>query len=78
MPLVSKPIAFACRAERLTRAAGSPDWPVVWPSGAAQGVAPDADAGEEMALSESFKVVGSYIFDAPFVYDAGRDVAGFD
>lgn len=52
VPLVSKPAAFACRAEGLARARAGPDRPVVGPSGAAQGVGPDADAGEEVDLGE--------------------------
>lgn len=36
VPLVSKPITFACRAERLARAGTGPDWFIVRPSGEAQ------------------------------------------
>lgn len=50
MPLVSKPSSFTCRAERLAGARACPDLAVVTPAGAPQGVAPDSDAGEEMAL----------------------------
>jgi hypothetical protein len=38
VPLVSKPSSFACRAERLARTGSCPDWLVVRPSGASQGV----------------------------------------
>jgi hypothetical protein len=38
-------------------------------------VAPDADAGEEVALGESSQVVGLDIVNAPLVNFAGRDVA---
>lgn len=31
-----------------------------------------------MALCESIKVAGSYIFDTPFIYHAGRNVASGD
>jgi hypothetical protein len=37
VPLVSKPSAFACRAERLARAAPGPHGAIVWPSGETQG-----------------------------------------
>jgi hypothetical protein len=50
MPLVSKPISFACRAERLARAGAGPYCALVRPAGAAQRVTPYADSGEEMAL----------------------------
>jgi pyridoxal biosynthesis lyase PdxS len=63
MPLVIKPAAFACRAERLAGTRTCPDWTVVGPSGSAQGVGPDADAGKEMALGETGEFVGSDIFD---------------
>ena len=75
VPLVSKPSAFACRAERLARAGTGPDGPVVGPAGAAQGVGPDGDAGKEVALGVSGQIGGCDIFDAPFVYVAGRDMA---
>lgn len=76
VPLVSKPAAFACRAERLAGAASGPDGAIVGPSGATERMAPDADAGEEMALRVPAQLVGSNILDAPFVNVAGRDVAG--
>jgi len=48
-------------AEGLAGAACGPDWPGIRPSGEAQGVAPDPDAGEEVALGESGKVGWSNI-----------------
>jgi hypothetical protein len=44
-------------AERLTGTGAGPDGPVVGPPGKTQSMAPDADAGEEVALAETFKVV---------------------
>jgi hypothetical protein len=38
VPLVIEPAAFACRAERLARAASGPDRAIVRPSGKTQGV----------------------------------------
>lgn len=78
MPLVSKPSAFTCRAERLARAAGGPDGAAVGPASASQGEGPDTDSGEEMALGESAQIVRGDIFNASFVHDARRDVAGVD
>ena len=75
MPLVSKPSAFACRAERLAWAGSGPDGSVVGPAGVAQSVAPDADAGEEMALREASKISGRNILDTPCVNDTGGYVA---
>jgi hypothetical protein len=75
VPLVSKPIAFACRAERLARTGSSPDWAVVGPSGLAEGVSPDADTGKEMALGVVGELVGRDIFDRALVNVARANVA---
>lgn len=77
MPLVSKPAAFACRAERLAGAGTSPDGSVIRPSGATQCVAPDSDAGEKMALFKPGKVIWTNILNTPFINHAGRDMPGF-
>jgi len=53
--------AFAGRAEGLAGTRFGPDWSIVGPSGEAQGVAPDSDPGEEVALGEASEVVGSNI-----------------
>ncbi|EIB3589053.1 hypothetical protein RIX54_002803 [Salmonella enterica] len=50
--------AFPWLAEWLTGAGTCPDGATVRPSGASQGVRPDADPGEKMALCESLKVIG--------------------
>lgn len=76
MPLVSKPISFACRAERLAGTRASPNRAAIGPSGTTQGVGPNADSGEEMTLSVSGKVEGGNIFNIPLVYVARRNVAG--
>jgi hypothetical protein len=44
----------------------------------AQGVGPDADSGEEVALSKSSKFSWCDIFDAPLVNFAVCDVTLFD
>jgi hypothetical protein len=78
VPLVINPSAFACRAERLARTTAGPDRSVVGPSGLAQGVAPDPNACEKVALGVSHKVGWKDIFDASFVNVAGRNVTGSD
>ena len=74
MPLVIKPSALACRAERLARAGRGPDGTVVRPSGPAQREAPDADTGEEMALRIAEQLPRFDIFNTPLVYKTGGDV----
>jgi hypothetical protein len=61
MPLVVERFTFACRAEWLAGAGASPDFAVVFPSGESQGIGPDPDAGEEVALSVSREIVGPNI-----------------
>ena len=75
---ICKSFALSCRAKRLAWATSSPDFPVVAPSGRPEGVGPNTDACEEMALREAAQVAGVNIFDAPFVHDAGRDVPSVD
>jgi hypothetical protein len=53
VPLVIKPAAFACRAERLARTGSCPERFVIGPSGASRGERPDTDPCEEMALREA-------------------------
>ena len=64
---ICKSFALPCCAKRLTWATSSPDFPVVTPAGVAQGVAPDADSCEKVALCEPLEVARSYIFNAPFI-----------
>lgn len=75
VPLVSKPLASACRAERLARTTPCPDGYVVGPSGLSEGVGPDSDAGEEVALSKSMKFVWNDIPYISFINFAVRDMA---
>jgi hypothetical protein len=63
VPLVVKPIALACRAERLAGARSGPDGAIVSPSGRAEGEGPHSDSGEEMALSKSSKLVWGDVTD---------------
>lgn len=76
VPLVNKPSAFACRAERLARAGAGPNRSVIQPSGSAQGVGPDADPGEKMALCVGSKVIGGYVLNRAGVDVARRNVPG--
>ena len=78
VPLVSKPSAFACRAERLARTGTGPNRSIVGDAGQSQGMRPDADAGEEVALREAAQVGGMNVLDAAFIDDAIGDVSGGD
>lgn len=59
--LVVEPLAFARCTERLARAGASPDGSVVRPSGETEGVGPDADPGEEVALGVALEVARSHV-----------------
>jgi len=74
VPLVSKPCAFACRAERLARARSGPNGPLVIPPGLAEGVGPDTDPGKEMALCVGANVIRRHVLYAALVHVAVRDV----
>ena len=78
VPLVIKPSAFACRAERLARTGTSPNRSVIAPSRRSKGMGPDANAGEKMALGKTAQVAWVDIFNTPFVNNSGRNVAGFN
>lgn len=67
VPLVVKPSALACRAERLARAACGPDRAIIWPAGAAEGVGPSSDAGEEVDLIKSSKVGWADVLNISFI-----------
>jgi hypothetical protein len=68
VPLVSKPFAFACRAERLARTGTGPAGTVIGPSSEAESVGPAADPGEEMALGVSDKIDGVHVFDTALIH----------
>jgi len=75
VPLVRSPASSACRAERLAGTRTSPDGPVIWPSGASKGIAPDSYSGESMELRELADVFGRQVSDVAAVNDAWRDQA---
>jgi hypothetical protein len=74
VPLVSKPSAFACAAERLAWTASRPYWPVVGPSCTAEGKAPYSNSGEKVTLGVSRKLIWCHIFNTSFVNNSGRNV----
>ncbi len=59
--LVGKSGSLSGGAEGLTRARAGPDGSVVRPSCETENIGPDADTGEEVALREFAKIVGSNI-----------------
>jgi hypothetical protein len=67
VPLVSKPAAFACRAERLAWARSGPERTIGGDASLSQGKGPSADSGKEVALSKSSKFVWRNVFYAPLV-----------
>ena len=78
-------VPFVCRAftlsratERLTRTGAGPDSGNAFKSGPPQGECPSADAGEEVALVESGKVIRFDFKDAPFVNVPRRNLARRD
>ena len=70
------PFALAGGAEGLAGTRACPNRSVIGPSGEPQGVAPDADSGEEMALGKGAEFCGVDLDDGSLVDDARRDVSG--
>jgi hypothetical protein len=68
VPLVSKPLSFACLAERLAWAGACPNGAVVRPARETEGVGPNTDASKEMTLRKLRQKVRWDILDAPLVY----------
>jgi len=71
VPLVSKPAAFACRAERLAWARAGPA--LTLETGEFERIGPHADAGEEVTSSIADKVIRFHILYAAFVDIARGD-----
>jgi hypothetical protein len=65
--IISGAFLRASGTEGLAGATARPNRSVVGPPGKAQGVAPAAKAGEEMALHVSGKITGANILDTPCV-----------
>ena len=75
VPLVSKPAACACRAERLARAGAGPDRALVRPASQSESGGPSADPREKVALCVTVKVSRNDIANIAFIDDAGGNVA---
>lgn len=75
VPNIGKPNLRACAAERLAGTTPGPHFSVVWPASETERVTPYADAGKEMALFVSFKVIRFHVFNGTPVHVAGRHVA---
>jgi hypothetical protein len=77
-PQVASVIGRLSRAgcgEGLAGARACPNRSVIGPAGESEGNGPSADAGEEMALSVSGKIVRPHVNDASLVNVTWRDVA---
>jgi len=74
--LVVEAALLTGNTERLAGTRAGPDGLIVRPSGKSKGVGPAADAGEEVALSESSKVCRRDVGDASLIDHPIRDVAG--
>jgi hypothetical protein len=61
--------------EGLARTGASPYGSVIWPPGAAEGVAPDSDSGEGVELRCVSNVIRRHLGNAAFIDSAGGDVA---
>jgi hypothetical protein len=70
VPLVIKRSSCACCAERLARTGTGPNRSVIGPSGKAEGAAPDADPGEEMALRVAGELAREDLADVSLIDDA--------
>ncbi len=75
MALVGGSSLAAGDGEGLAGAGSGPDGAIVGPSSKAQGVAPDASSGEEVALPVSHKVAWRNVRDAPLIDIPRRDDA---
>lgn len=78
VPLVSKPSSLACLGERLARTGTGPNRSIIWPACSAQGIGPNTNTGEEVALGVGLEVVGVNIFNAPFINITRCNVARSD
>lgn len=78
VPLVSKPKASACTAERLAGCGPCPHRPVVGPSCKSQGCRPATKACKEVALAIPGEVTGLNVSDVSFIYISWGDEARFN
>jgi hypothetical protein len=75
VPCIGRTCSFAGDAEGLAGTRAGPNRSIVWPSGEAHGMAPSADAGEEMALGVSVEVRCPHVNDAALVNIAVGDMS---
>jgi hypothetical protein len=61
VPVVVEALALSGCTERLAGAGAGPDRSIVGPSGETEGVGPDADACEEVALGVTVEVRSSHV-----------------
>jgi hypothetical protein len=78
MPWIIRSVAFARRAERLTRAGGCPDMPVIGPSSKSSCNGPGSRSSEEVALGKSSEVIGFNFLDGSIINNSGRYDPVFD
>ena len=78
VPLISKPIASACRAEWLTRTRSGPYGSVTGPPSKIESKRPAANSREEMALVVASEIGGPDISDIPLVNVARGQTPGSD
>jgi hypothetical protein len=78
MSLIFEPLTFSDIGEWLARTASGPDLSLIRPSGESQGVTPNSDPCEEMALCESSEVIRSHINNTPCIHFTVSDLTGFD
>lgn len=78
MALVRLAEPLAGRAEGLARTGTGADGAGVRPSGQPKGKRPSTDAGKEMLLDVSMKLMRTDLLDAALVDVAGRNLAGAD
>lgn len=76
--VVVEPCVRAGRAERLAGAGAGPDGEIVCPACSPEGMAPDANACEEMTLGVPGQVIWSDVTDGPLIDVPRRDVARGD
>jgi hypothetical protein len=67
VPLVIKPCACACRAERLARATAGPYRNVICPSCSTKSEGPGANAGEEVALGIAGEILWLEVADVSVI-----------
>lgn len=77
MPLVSKPFAFACCAERLTWTRSGPDFLIVRPVGEFKGIGPSSNSCKEVTATKSLQITREYVFNGAIIHESiGNETIG--